>query len=74
MVEFTHDPAHCSLFFDCKDFDHHQERAILAEIDASPAPLVRLWRWPNGAQSALAVTGDIDALTLFDFGLRLLGR
>jgi hypothetical protein len=29
--------------------------------------------WPAGARSALAVTGDIDALTLWDFGLRLLG-
>jgi peptidoglycan/xylan/chitin deacetylase (PgdA/CDA1 family) len=74
VVEFTQDPACCSLYFDQKDFDHRQERSLLAHIDASPAPLVRLWRWPNGAQSALAITGDIDALTLFDFGLRLIGR
>ncbi len=40
---------------------------ILAEIEASSAPLVRLARWPGGARSALSITGDIDALTLGDF-------
>ena len=46
------------------------ERAVLDAILASPGPLVRIWRWPNGARSALAVTGDIDALTLRDFVVR----
>jgi peptidoglycan/xylan/chitin deacetylase (PgdA/CDA1 family) len=46
------------------------ETALLDSIERSPGPLVRLLRWPNGARSALAVTGDIDALTLKDFVLR----
>jgi len=46
------------------------EIAVLARIDAGPGPLVRLGRWPNGARSALAVTGDVDALTLGDFAIR----
>ena len=46
------------------------ERAVLEPIEASPGPLVRISRWPNGARSALAVTGDIDALTLRDFVVR----
>jgi hypothetical protein len=46
------------------------EAEVLAQIDAAPGPLVRTWRWPNAARSALAVTGDIDALTLFDFAVR----
>lgn len=29
--------------------------------------------WPAPARSALAITGDIDALTLWDYGLRLVG-
>ena len=46
------------------------ERAVLDAVEASPGPLVRISRWPNGARSALAVTGDIDALTLRDFVVR----
>ena len=33
--------------------------------------LVRLQPWPAGFRSCLSVTGDIDALTLFDFAMRL---
>lgn len=47
------------------------EAGILSEIERAPGPLVRLWRWPEAARSALAVTGDIDSITLQDFGLRL---
>jgi peptidoglycan/xylan/chitin deacetylase (PgdA/CDA1 family) len=46
------------------------ESEVLSAVEAGPGPLVRIWRWPNGARSALAVTGDIDALTLQDFALR----
>ena len=43
------------------------EGEVLREIEAAPGPLVRIWRWPEGMRSALAVSGDIDALTLRDF-------
>jgi peptidoglycan/xylan/chitin deacetylase (PgdA/CDA1 family) len=46
------------------------ESAVVDSIAAAPGPLVRVWRWPDGARSALAVTGDIDALTLRDFVAR----
>ncbi|OLD64323.1 MAG: hypothetical protein AUI47_06535 [Acidobacteria bacterium 13_1_40CM_2_68_5] len=46
------------------------ESDVLDSVDGAPGPLVRIWRWPSGARSALAVTGDIDALTLFDFLVR----
>lgn len=44
---------------------------LLAQIECSPGPLVRLARWPGAARSALAVTGDIDSITLQDFVFRL---
>jgi len=47
---------------------------LIETIEASPGPLVRYWRWPDGAKSALAVTGDMDALTLLDYAARLLAR
>jgi len=42
-------------------------------IEESPRSLVRFATWPNGARSALAVTGDIDALTIWDFVQRFRG-
>jgi polysaccharide deacetylase len=46
------------------------EHDVLDTIQKAPGPLARIWRWPEGARSALAVTGDIDALTLRDFVTR----
>jgi len=42
-------------------------------IEESKRPLVRFGTWPNGCQSALSVTGDIDALTIWDFLQRFRG-
>lgn len=48
--------------------------AILAKLAAHPGPLLRIGRWPDGAASAMSITGDIDALTVWDYGLRVVGR
>ncbi len=47
------------------------EGALLSALDSVAGPLVRLWRWPSGARSALAITGDIDSITLQDFAMRM---
>ena len=46
---------------------------VLERLANSHVPLVRLNRWPGQHRSALAVTGDLDALTWFDFLYRVLG-
>ena len=43
------------------------ELSILKVIEASEAPLVRIWRWPFKARCALCITGDIDAITIWDY-------
>jgi hypothetical protein len=48
------------------------EAALIDYIEAATSPLVRYWRWPGGAKSAMCITGDLDALTLLDYGSRLL--
>ena len=48
-------------------FGPADERTLSETIEAASRPLVRLWRWPRGARSALAITSDVDAMTLFDF-------
>jgi hypothetical protein len=61
-------------YYDQPEFAAEHKRPMLAQIEDTDGPLVRLGRWPNGARSALSITGDIDALTLWDYGLRFLGR
>lgn len=45
----------------------------LQRLESFPGPLLRFATWPHGNRSALAVTGDIDALTLWDFVQRMRG-
>jgi len=48
--------------------------ALVDHIEAATTPLVRYWRWPRGARSAMCVSGDLDALTLLDYAARLFVR
>lgn len=48
-------------------------RDIKVRLDRCPGPLLRFGTWPYGHRSALSVTGDIDALTLWDFIRRFQG-
>ena len=73
IVQVNHDSRAYPTYLDRADFAPKDERPLLIQIEKSAGPLVRLGRWPNGARSALCVTGDIDALTLWDYGLRLFG-
>jgi hypothetical protein len=50
------------------------EVQLIEVIESSPSPLVRYGRWPHGAKSALCVSGDLDALTLFDYVTRFFVR
>jgi peptidoglycan/xylan/chitin deacetylase (PgdA/CDA1 family) len=53
--------------------DYASIEACRRVIDESQRPLVRFGTWPRGCQSALSVTGDIDALTIWDFVQRFRG-
>jgi len=74
LVEISQKSMLYSCFFDQVNYDGSQERAVLDKIEGSGCSLIRLGRWPDMAQSALAITGDIDALTLIDFAFRMIGR
>ncbi|MBL8055048.1 MAG: polysaccharide deacetylase family protein [Anaerolineales bacterium] len=74
VVEVAAERERYGLYLDRPSFSAEAQRPLLAEIEAAAVPLVRLGRWPAGARSALAVTGDIDALTVWDYGLRLIER
>ena len=74
IIEVSEERFRYPYYFDWVEFGAELERPLLAEIEEGNRPLVRLGRWPDGARSALAVTGDVDALTLWDYGLRLVGK
>jgi peptidoglycan/xylan/chitin deacetylase (PgdA/CDA1 family) len=74
VVEISGEGHRYAYYFDQTEFTAEQERPLLAQIEGTGHPLVRLGRWPNGARSALSITGDVDALTLWDYALRFLGR
>jgi len=71
IVEPAETPTNHTFYLDRTRFAYEDERALLDEIEQGDFPLVRLSRWPHGARSALCVTGDIDALTIWDYALRL---
>lgn len=52
--------------------EHIRQCSELVErIEASATPLVRFGCWPDGQRAALAITGDIDSVTIQDFFLRI---
>jgi peptidoglycan/xylan/chitin deacetylase (PgdA/CDA1 family) len=57
-----------------KRFGPEAERALLERASAAPGPLLRFWRWPRGIRSALALSMDVDSVTLLDFVKRPLQR
>jgi hypothetical protein len=61
-------------YLDQTHFSAEDERVLLTRLESTARKIVRLGRWPHGTRSALAITGDIDALTIWDYGLRFLGR
>ncbi len=44
---------------------------LLEHIEMSDMPLVRFGCWPDGQRAALAISGDIDSVTIQDFFLRI---
>ena len=57
---------------DLKHFDKANEKALSIRIEQLDTQLIRYWRWPNQTRSVVSVTGDIDAITINDFILRIL--
>jgi hypothetical protein len=74
IIEISKSAEMHTIYLDTHHFSYEDERLLLLEIEQGNFPLVRLGRWPRGTHSALCITGDIDALTIWDYGLRFLGN
>ena len=50
-----------------------QRRSVLVQqLEQGEVPMLRFGCWPDGHQAALAISGDIDSVTIQDFFLRIL--
>lgn len=72
MVEQSTQPQNYGIYLsNLHKFQEIDEKPFSRLLEKSAAPHIRFWRWPESAKSALSVTGDIDSITLIDFGLRI---
>ena len=46
--------------------------ALVQQIEHIDTPFLHFGCWPDGSQAALAISGDIDSVTVQDFFLRVL--
>jgi Polysaccharide deacetylase len=78
LIEFLTDEGFCveqaaesavhSFYFDGSEtFTDEDKLSLLYKLDRSPEPLLRLWRWPDEARSALVISSDVDSITVADF-------
>jgi peptidoglycan/xylan/chitin deacetylase (PgdA/CDA1 family) len=72
LTETSDDVDKYPFYLQLDHFTPEDERPLLAEIEAGDWPLVRIARWPGGAKAALAITGDVDAFTLWDYAHRMI--
>lgn len=72
IVEEGDNPDNYGIYLNnLTQFNEIDEVPLSQKVENSGAPLLRFWRWPNQARSAVSVTGDIDSITLIDFVLRV---
>lgn len=72
--EETAKPERYAFFLESNgEIAEEHKLGILDTLDHAPYPLLRFWRWPGAARYALAVTGDIDNVTIRDYWDRFNG-
>lgn len=73
MAERSSNPEEHAIYVrGYENFSRADELRLLAEIEGSPFPALRIWRWPDGMQSAFTISADVDSVTLMDFVRRAL--
>ena len=59
-------------FGDTAEAQTASKSTLVEQIEALELPLIHFGCWPNGNRAALAVSGDIDSITVQDFFLRII--
>jgi len=55
-----------------REEQQQQCTTLVQRVEQLDGPLLYFGCWPNNNQAALAISGDIDAVTVQDFFLRVL--
>lgn len=72
ITEKSEQPEKFGLYLsNLAQLNEADKKSLSEKIEESGVPLLRYWRWPHKARTALTVTGDIDSITLIDFVLRV---
>jgi peptidoglycan/xylan/chitin deacetylase (PgdA/CDA1 family) len=75
LLEIGADAQRCAVYLDDATLSRLTSQvALIDHIEATPGPLLRYGRWPDGAKSAFCISGDLDALSLWDYASRLFVR
>jgi hypothetical protein len=75
LLDLTESAPRCATYLEPARLSGLTSQVELVNfIEGTTGPLIRYWRWPDGAKSCLSVTGDLDALTLLDYAARLFVR
>jgi hypothetical protein len=45
--------------------------ALVEQVETLAMPFIHFGCWPDGSRAALAISGDIDSVTIQDFFLRV---
>ena len=72
LAETSADSGAYHFYLDTPTFSPEKERPLLTKLGNSPHPLLRISRWPSSARCCLAITGDLDAFAIWDYGRRIL--
>jgi len=73
FAERTDREADHSFFIDRdRPFEERDRLPLLNRLESADHPLLRLWRWPGEARSALSISSDVDAISILDFVRRAL--
>ena len=73
-VEVTDRSEGHAAYVSQESFEMKDMLPLLTQLEVANGPMVRWACWPEGAGSALAISGDVDALTIWDYLKRPFGR
>ena len=72
ILDLSDQASRCATYLEPVVLENLKSEVELVEyIEKMDTPLLRFWRWPDGYKSALCISGDLDALTLWDYMTRL---
>ena len=72
ILDLSDQASQCTVYLEPETLEKlNNEVAMIEYIEDVNVPLLRFWRWPDGYKSTLCISGDLDALTLWDYMTRL---